>query len=207
VSPPPAASVAAPAPGSIADQAAPAAVLPGAPGATLPPAQVSGRAQPKETLAPAPQRPSQGQTTPLRQPAPAAQVVRERVRVITIVYPPPDFSDPFVHIRGTQFDPAVLAQGGPAVPPPPSRRQVTVREVIVTTPASPVRPAQPSSPVQTAPARPGRTYVVAPNDTLTAIAQRFYNNADLWMRIYDANRAVLGNNPNAIPAGVRILIP
>ena len=127
-------------------------------------------------------------TTSQAAPAPRV-VVRERVRIVYIVIPPPDFSDPFVHLRGTAFDPNVLAQGGPTVPQPAPRRQVVVREVVVPAPAR------------------QRTYVVRAGDTLSAIALRYYGNGDLWGRIFSANRAKIGSDPSELRAGVTLVIP
>jgi LysM repeat protein len=50
------------------------------------------------------------------------------------------------------------------------------------------------------------TYTVQPGDTLSSIAERYYNNPGDWQWIYNANRATLGN-PNSIYAGERLTIP
>ncbi len=46
-------------------------------------------------------------------------------------------------------------------------------------------------------------YTVAPGDTLSAIAVRYYGNASLWRRIYEDNREVI-TNPNRVRAGMQI---
>jgi nucleoid-associated protein YgaU len=130
-------------------------------------------------------------------PAPAAPrqpqvIVRERVRVVYVVVPPPDFSDPFVHIRGTNFDPRVLAAGGPF----PTRTIVQPVRV-VTRPAPSAQPAP----------QPARTYIVRTGDTLTGIALRFYGNSELWTTIFNANRRVVGSDPNEVIPGTRLVIP
>lgn len=51
------------------------------------------------------------------------------------------------------------------------------------------------------------TYVVQRGDYLSKLAQRFYGNAGLWHKIYDANRAVIGPNPNLIYPGQELVIP
>lgn len=43
-------------------------------------------------------------------------------------------------------------------------------------------------------------YIVQPGDNLTLIAQKICGN-DNWQKIYDQNRAVIGNNPNVIFPG------
>jgi nucleoid-associated protein YgaU len=50
-------------------------------------------------------------------------------------------------------------------------------------------------------------YVVQPNETLTVIALRVYGNASLWPTIYEANRALIGPDPNLILPGQRLAIP
>ena len=55
---------------------------------------------------------------------------------------------------------------------------------------------------------PGATqYVVQPGDTLRSIAQQQYGDAELWPRIYDANRDVIGSDPDALKAGTTLQIP
>ena len=70
-------------------------------------------------------------------------------------------------------------------------------------------PSQPQSPgttqsagTTTAPA----TYTVKSGDTLSAIAERFYGNANDYMRIYEANRDKL-ENPDTIRPGQELVIP
>jgi nucleoid-associated protein YgaU len=50
---------------------------------------------------------------------------------------------------------------------------------------------------------------VKPGDTLSSIAQQFYNNGaePLWRKIYNANNAVIGPDPNQIAAGQELNIP
>ena len=51
------------------------------------------------------------------------------------------------------------------------------------------------------------TYTVAAGDSLSKIAKRFYGNANDWRRIYDANREVIGANPDLIRPGQKLRIP
>lgn len=55
--------------------------------------------------------------------------------------------------------------------------------------------------------RPGQEYTVQSGDTLWGIAQRAYNDPEDWDTIYDANKGVIGNNPNLIYPGQRLQIP
>ena len=54
---------------------------------------------------------------------------------------------------------------------------------------------------------PGSNYTVQANDTLSSIALAAYDNANAWLKIYDANKQVIGNDPNLLRAGEVIFIP
>jgi len=58
----------------------------------------------------------------------------------------------------------------------------------------------------TASASADRTYTVASGDTLSKIAKQFYNDANKWQRIFDANRDIL-SNPDRISPGQKLRIP
>ncbi len=51
-----------------------------------------------------------------------------------------------------------------------------------------------------------RTYTVASGDTLSRISKQFYNDANQWQRIFDANRDIL-SNPDRILPGQHLRIP
>ncbi len=51
------------------------------------------------------------------------------------------------------------------------------------------------------------TYTVAPGDTLRLIAEHVFGSRDLSPVIYNANRSVVGDNPNNIEIGMRLTIP
>jgi len=51
-----------------------------------------------------------------------------------------------------------------------------------------------------------RTYTVVSGDTLSKIAKQFYNDANEWRRIFDANGDIL-SNPNRISPGQNLRIP
>ena len=70
--------------------------------------------------------------------------------------------------------------------------------------ASP-RPAAP--PVTPSFNAPRRTYTVVSGDSLSKIAQREYGAASKWHAIYDANKQVIGNNPDLIKPGQVLVIP
>jgi len=50
-------------------------------------------------------------------------------------------------------------------------------------------------------------YTVQSGDTLSAIAQRFYGDANRWPDIHNANRSVIGNDPDRIFPGQVLSIP
>jgi nucleoid-associated protein YgaU len=56
------------------------------------------------------------------------------------------------------------------------------------------------------PAAP-RVYTVVVGDSLSKIAAKFYGNATQWQKLYDANRPVIGKDPNMLKAGMRLTVP
>jgi nucleoid-associated protein YgaU len=52
----------------------------------------------------------------------------------------------------------------------------------------------------------GAKYTVRKGDTLSAIAQREYGDANAWRRIYDANRDQI-DNPDLIQPGQELTLP
>jgi len=50
-------------------------------------------------------------------------------------------------------------------------------------------------------------YTVKKGDCLWHIAQKYYGSGGKWRVIYDANRGVIGCNPNLIYAGQRLVLP
>jgi LysM repeat protein len=63
--------------------------------------------------------------------------------------------------------------------------------------------AQASAPVS----RSGsQEYTVKPGDTLSRLAQQFYNSSNQWGKIYEANKEVL-KNPDYIYIGMKLMIP
>ena len=57
-----------------------------------------------------------------------------------------------------------------------------------------------------APAAP-QAYTVVRGDCLWSIAKRFYGDGSKYTAIYDANRGVIGGNPNLIYPGQVLTIP
>jgi nucleoid-associated protein YgaU len=52
-----------------------------------------------------------------------------------------------------------------------------------------------------------QTYTVKSGDSLSKIAKQIYGDAQQWRKIYDANRDVIGNNPDMIHPGQTFKIP
>lgn len=52
-----------------------------------------------------------------------------------------------------------------------------------------------------------KTYTVVAGDTLWDIAQKFYGNGNQYTKIYEANKKVIGGNPNLIYPGQTFVIP
>ena len=52
-------------------------------------------------------------------------------------------------------------------------------------------------------------HTVGPDDTLSQIALKYYGSAgrDAWMVIYEANKAVIGENPGILKPGMVLKIP
>jgi LysM repeat protein len=51
------------------------------------------------------------------------------------------------------------------------------------------------------------TYTVRAGDSLWSIAQQFYGDGNQWNTIYDANRQVIGPDPNNLRPGIVLTIP
>ena len=56
-------------------------------------------------------------------------------------------------------------------------------------------------------AKPARSYTVVKGDSLSRIAKSLYGNASKWHAIYEANKAVIGSNPDLIKPGQVLTIP
>jgi nucleoid-associated protein YgaU len=52
-----------------------------------------------------------------------------------------------------------------------------------------------------------KTYTVKKGDSLSKIAKEFYGDAKQWKKIYEANKDVIGNNPDLIHPGQEYVIP
>ena len=57
------------------------------------------------------------------------------------------------------------------------------------------------------PAVAGKTYVVKSGDSLSKIAKAAYGEGKRWPEIYEANKKLIGDNPNMIHPGQTLRIP
>ncbi|SFG93412.1 LysM peptidoglycan-binding domain-containing protein [Pontibacter chinhatensis] len=61
---------------------------------------------------------------------------------------------------------------------------------------------------KTTDAGPGQdVYTVQSGDSLSKIAKKHYGDANAWTKIYNANKATIGDNPDLIRPGQRFVIP
>jgi nucleoid-associated protein YgaU len=67
-------------------------------------------------------------------------------------------------------------------------------------------PAEKPQPTQLASNSAAQEYTVKPGDTLSKLAERFYNSMSKWEKIYEANRDTV-KNPHYIYIGMKIIIP
>jgi len=50
-------------------------------------------------------------------------------------------------------------------------------------------------------------YIVKTGDTLSIIAKKLYGDSQYWTKIYEANKKIIGNDPNKIKEGMVLVIP
>ena len=52
-----------------------------------------------------------------------------------------------------------------------------------------------------------KKHVVVSGDTLSGIAKKYYEDAGKYMKIYEANKEVIGDDPSMIKPGMELVIP
>jgi len=111
---------------------------------------------------------------------------------------------------------AACGAGAATTPTPTSVPSASVAPAVAPSPprpalASPV--ASPSvataavSPTSTTEPAAGETYEVQSGDTLLTIADQKYGDGAQWRRIYDANKDVIGSDPDKLKIGMQLKIP
>ncbi|WP_324675304.1 LysM peptidoglycan-binding domain-containing protein [Hymenobacter sp. GOD-10R] len=53
----------------------------------------------------------------------------------------------------------------------------------------------------------GTSYTIVSGDSLSKIAKNHYGDASKWHQIYDANKAIIGANPDHIEVGQVLTLP
>lgn len=75
----------------------------------------------------------------------------------------------------------------------------------------PIPNPNPSNPFQPMPIpnplNPQKTHIVVQGDWLSKIAITYYGDMNKWKIIYEANKSVIGSNPDLIKPGMRLVIP
>ena len=98
------------------------------------------------------------------------------------------------------------AAASPSVSPAPSPARPALASPVASPSAAPGVVA--STPGTTASQTAGGdSYEVQSGDTLATIAQQFYGDASQWRRIYDANKGVIGDDPDKLKLGTKLTIP
>jgi nucleoid-associated protein YgaU len=95
------------------------------------------------------------------------------------------------------------------------RRQQEEAAKKAAAPAPAPKPAAPPAggggpqavPVSQPAAAAGETYTVQKGDSLSKIAKQHLGDANAWKRIYEANRATIGDDPDKIYPGQKLQIP
>ena len=93
------------------------------------------------------------------------------------------------------------ASVAPAVAPSPPR------PALASPVASPSAATAAVSPTSTTEPVAGDTYEVQSGDTLLTIAEQKYGDGTQWRRIYDANKDVIGSDPDKLKIGMQLKIP
>ncbi len=52
-----------------------------------------------------------------------------------------------------------------------------------------------------------KKHTVVSGDTLSSISQKYYKDIGKYMKIYEANKALIGDNPDLIKPGQELVIP
>jgi nucleoid-associated protein YgaU len=91
-----------------------------------------------------------------------------------------------------------------AVPAPSPQRPPLASPAA--SPATAITAATPTA-AASADTPPGDSYEVQSGDTLLSIAEQLYGDTTQWRRIYDANKDVIGSDPDKLKIGMKLKIP
>lgn len=102
------------------------------------------------------------------------------------------------------------AQPTPTAPPPTAAAAPPVaspQRPALASPAPSPSLASPTPSASSVATEPEQTYEVQAGDTLLSIAEQFYGDGTKWRRIYDANKDVIGNDPDKLKLEQKLKIP
>lgn len=103
------------------------------------------------------------------------------------------------------------AQAAPTAPPKPTAAPPAATATRPALPSPSPQPQASPKPAAAPAAKPSpadvQEYEVVEGDTMGRIAQRFYGDSSLWRPIYEANRDVIGDDPDRIRIGTKLKIP
>lgn len=71
----------------------------------------------------------------------------------------------------------------------------------------PTTSKKPTRPPAQKPTTKKKTHVVKSGDTLQKISKKYYGKTTKWRDIYNANKKIIGPNPNVIKPGQKLVIP
>jgi nucleoid-associated protein YgaU len=91
----------------------------------------------------------------------------------------------------------------PPQPPTPNPNPPTAARPSLEIPTVVISPVPSPSP---SPVADGQNYTVAPGDTLTTLAERFYGDASQWRTIFEANRDRMTSQDD-LQVGMSLRIP
>ena len=165
-------------------------------------------------------------TTPVTDPVAAPVVNNDPPKPVLVPAPPKPINPPTPAVRATSYPNTYTIQSGDTLSSialtlyGSDRHWVEIAQANPTIDPLKLKPGQTIKLPQPADLRKSgsqrarvsadgriRQYTVRAGDNLSTIAQEFYNNASLWRRIYNANKAAIGANPDTLQAGVTLEIP
>ncbi len=165
-------------------------------------------------------------TNPVADPVPAPVVNNDPPKPVLVPAPPKPINPPTPAVRATSYPNTYTIQSGDTLSSialtlyGSDRHWVEIAQANPTIDPLKLKPGQTIKLPQPADLRKSgsqrarvsadgriRQYTVRAGDNLSTIAQEFYNNASLWRRIYNANKAAIGANPDTLQAGVTLEIP
>lgn len=96
-----------------------------------------------------------------------------------------------------------IAQANPTVDP----HRLKIGQVIKLPSPSQVQVPPAADASDDPPVGDGVIYQVKPGDSLWSIARQYYGNGELWREIHQANRSLIGNDPQKVRVGMKLRIP